>query len=50
MPRTDIHIKVEIDLDEKETPDRLANEICRMIRKIYGVRHADVSSIVEKDS
>ncbi|MEO7145568.1 MAG: hypothetical protein ABI165_18895 [Bryobacteraceae bacterium] len=47
MPRRlDLHLKVELDLDEKETPDRLAAEICRQIRKIYGVRAAEISSIV----
>jgi hypothetical protein len=49
MARTDLYIKVELDLDEKEKPDRVANEICRMIRKVYGVRSAEVSSMVEKD-
>ena len=49
MPRTDVYLKVELDLDERETPDRLAAEICRLIRKVYGVRQAEVSSIVEKE-
>jgi len=49
MARTDLYVKVELDVDEKEKPDRLANEICRMIRKVYGVRSAEVSSMVEKD-
>jgi hypothetical protein len=49
MPRTDVYIKVELDLDEKEKPERLAAEICRQIRKVYGVRGAEVSSIVDKD-
>ena len=49
MPRTDLYIKVELDLDEKEKPERLANEICRQIRKVYGVRSAEVSSMVERD-
>jgi hypothetical protein len=49
MPRTDLYLKVELDLDEKEKPERLAAEICRVIRKIYGVRSAEVSSMVEKD-
>jgi hypothetical protein len=49
MPRTDLYVKVELDLDEKEKPERVATEICRMIRKIYGVRSAEVSSMVEKD-
>lgn len=50
MPRTDVYIKVELDLDEREKPERVAGEICRMIRKVYGVRSAEVSSMVEKES
>ena len=26
MPRTDLYIKVELDLEEKEEPERVANE------------------------
>lgn len=50
MPRTDLYLKVELDLDEKESPERLAAEICRMIRKLYGVRQAEVSNMVERES
>lgn len=56
MARTDIYLKVEVDLpatgrqNEREEPERLAAEICRQIRKLYGVRKAEVSSIVERDS
>ena len=47
--RTDVHIKVELILNEKENADKIATEVCRVIRKVYGVRSAEVSSIVEKD-
>ena len=50
MPRTDLYLKVELDLDEKENPERIASEICRTLRKLYGVRYAEVSSMVEKDA
>jgi hypothetical protein len=50
MARTDLYVKVELDLDDKEKPERVASEICRLIRKQYGVRSAEVSSMVEKDS
>lgn len=50
MQRIDVHVKVELVVDVKEKPERLASEICRLIRKVYGVRSAEVSSIVEKDS
>jgi hypothetical protein len=49
MARTYIYIKVELDLNEQEKPDRVAAEICRVIRKVYGVRSAEVSNIVEKE-
>jgi hypothetical protein len=50
MARTDLYVKVELVLDEKETPERVAAEICRVIAKVYGVRRAEVSSMVEKES
>jgi hypothetical protein len=49
MPRTDLYLKVELDLDEKESPERVAAEICRLVRRVYGVRKAEVSSMVERD-
>ncbi len=49
MARTDVYLKVEIDIDDKEQPERLASEICRQIRKVYGVRSAEISNIIEKD-
>ena len=47
MVRTDVYLKVELLLDEKESPERVAAEICRMIRKLHGVRLAEVSSVVD---
>ena len=41
--------KVELELDEKDTAERIAGEICRQLKKNYGVRHAEVSNVVEKD-
>lgn len=49
MPRSDVYLKVVLDLEEAESPQRLAEEICRAIRKIYGVRLAEVSNIVEQE-
>jgi hypothetical protein len=50
MPRTDVYLKVELDLDPKESAERIAAEICRMIRKVYSVRHAEVSSIMPREN
>ncbi|MGH9665762.1 MAG: hypothetical protein ACRD9L_15155 [Bryobacteraceae bacterium] len=49
MKRFDLYLKVELDLDDKESPDRLAAEICRQIRKVYGVRGAEVSNTVPRE-
>lgn len=50
MRRTDVHVKVELELEEGESAERVGVEICRVLRKIYGVRHADISSIVERET
>ncbi len=50
MSRIDFHFKVEVELDEGEDPRKYAAEICRQIAKIYGVRHAELSSMIEKSS
>jgi hypothetical protein len=48
MPLTDLFIKVEIEHEGNEPPDRLAAEICRRILKVYGVRSAELSSAVAR--
>jgi hypothetical protein len=49
MKRVDLYIKVEVELDEDETPERVAREICRQVEKIYVVRKAELSSAVARD-
>lgn len=46
MARTDLHIKVVLDHDEDERPENLAREVCRAVMRLYGVRSAEVSSLV----
>ena len=46
MHRIDLYVKIELDLDESERPDKLAAEICRQLQKIYGVRNAEVQNMV----
>jgi hypothetical protein len=50
MKRVDLHIKVTIDLDEDERPERVASEICRQLEKMYVVRSAELSSVVESEA
>ena len=46
MGRTFLYLKIELEHGEDEKTERLAEEIRRRIEKIYGVRSAEVSSIV----
>ena len=48
MARTDLYLKIELEHDDDEKPDRLASEICRQLRKLYGVRSAEVSNAVTR--
>ncbi len=47
MARFDLYLKVEVSTDAKEDPKRLAAEICRLIRKVYGVRDAELTNWVD---
>jgi hypothetical protein len=49
MKRVDIYVKVEVELDEEEKPDKVAREICRQVEKMYIVRSAEPSHIVARD-
>ena len=41
----DVYIKVEVDLNETEQPRTVAEELCRILKKVYGVRKAEINSI-----
>jgi hypothetical protein len=49
MARTDLYIKVTIDHDDDESPDRLGREVCRQVEKVYGVRVAEVQNFVTRN-
>ncbi len=49
MKRIDLYIKVEVELEEDEKPEKVANEICRVVQKLYPVRSAELSSMVPKE-
>lgn len=49
MKRVDIYVKVEVELDEDELPERVAREICRQVEKMYIVRKAETSHVVTRD-
>ncbi len=47
MKCIDLYLKVEVDLPDDENPQKLAEELCRMLRKAYAVRKAELSSHVD---
>ena len=49
MKRTNLHVKIELELKEDDQPEKIAAEICRQLLKLYGVRSAEVSSLVAQD-
>lgn len=44
MSRSNLFFKVEVEHDAEEQPQRIGDEICRQLRKLYGVREAELSS------
>jgi hypothetical protein len=49
MQRVNLYIKVEIELEAEEKPERVAAEICRQLEKLYFVRAAELSSTAALD-
>jgi hypothetical protein len=49
MKRVDLYIKVTVEVDKEEKPERIAGEICRQMEKLYGVRSAELSNIVSRE-
>ena len=42
--RTNLFIKVVVEHDEKEAPEKLGAELCRQLERNYLVRDAELSS------
>ena len=49
MSRTHLFFKVEVEHDPDEGPERIGDEICRLIRKQYGVREAELSNFTNAE-
>ena len=49
MKRTSLFLKVEIEHDADERPERLADEICRRLAKFYGVREAELTNYTTQE-
>jgi len=48
MPRTAVYLKVEVDHGAQETAEQLAEEMCRRLLKMHGVRSAELSALVSQ--
>lgn len=46
MQRLDIYLKVELELDNSEQPQRVARDLERLLGKYYGVRNAEATNLV----
>jgi hypothetical protein len=49
MRRTDVYVKVELILKEKDDAQKIALEICRAIERIYEVRSTEVQNVIERE-
>ncbi|HEX4275782.1 MAG TPA: hypothetical protein VHZ74_10525 [Bryobacteraceae bacterium] len=45
--RTNLFIKVIVEHDEKETPERLGAELCRQLERNYIVREAELANFTK---
>ena len=50
MSRTNLFIKIEIEHDPDEAPERIAAQIRRQLLKVYGVREVELSNYTTVDS
>ena len=48
--RTDVYLKVVVEHDPPDTPQKIAAEICRQVEKVYGVRRAELSNIISQQA
>lgn len=49
MQRLDIYLKVELELDNSEQPQRVARELERLLKKVYGVRSVEATNLVVQE-
>lgn len=47
MQNIDLYFKVEADLSEAEDPRQFARELCRALERVYGVRRAELTNMVD---
>jgi hypothetical protein len=45
--RTNLFIKVVVEHDEKESPEKVGGELCRQLERNYLVREAELASFAK---
>lgn len=48
MKRASLFLKIEVEVDEGERLERIGEEICRQVLKMYGVERAELSNITSE--
>ena len=49
MIRTKLYLKVEFDHEEAKEGQKLATEIARTVRRLYGVRHVEIQNSMSEE-
>lgn len=49
MIRTQLYLKVEFEHDDPREGQKVANEIARQVKKIYGVRHVEIQNSMSEE-
>ena len=49
MIRTQLFLKVEFDHDDSRDGQKLAQEIARAVKRVYGVRSVEISNMMSED-
>jgi hypothetical protein len=49
MIRTQLYLKVEYEHDEAKEAQKIAIEITRVVRRLYGVRHVEIQNSMSED-
>jgi hypothetical protein len=49
MIRTQLYLKVELEHEEAKEGQKIATEITRVVRRLYGVRHVEIQNSMSED-
>jgi hypothetical protein len=49
MQRVHLYLKVVIEAEDDDSPEKLGREVCRQAARVYGVRETEIQNVtVEK--